>query len=88
VELLAAAADGAAPPALDDGPLLDTQKALARQLAERVRKTAEQLQLPASLLAPRSDLEALVRRGSAAPVPLLAGWRREIIGEELLRLVA
>jgi ribonuclease D len=43
------------------------------------------LEIPASLLAPRADIEAVALQGETAAVPLLSGWRREAAGEMLLR---
>jgi ribonuclease D len=64
------------------------QKALFQQLAAHNRETAAALNIPASMLATRADLEALVTKGAAACTPLLEGWRREVAGAELLRLAA
>ena len=33
-----------------------------------------------------ADVEAIVRRGTEAGVPLLDGWRREVAGADLLKL--
>ncbi|MDR3418229.1 MAG: ribonuclease D [Nevskia sp.] len=76
-----------APLALEEPLLDDAQKARLKRLLERLRALAEALAVPASLLAPRSDLEALLRRGGEADLALLRGWRREVAGEELLRLL-
>lgn len=86
VARMAEAADTPLPPGIDLPPLSDAQKALARQMAERVRAEAERLGLPPALLASRGDLETLVREGATAALPLLGGWRREVIGEALLGL--
>lgn len=63
-------------------------KALLQRLREPVRAAAESLKLPPGLLAPRADLEALAAQGPSAEVPVLAGWRREVVGERLLALLA
>jgi ribonuclease D len=63
------------------------QKATLKQLQERLRERAETLGLPPGLLAPRADLEALVREGAQAALALLHGWRRAVVGEDLLKLV-
>jgi len=34
---------------------------------------------------PRAELEALLFQGAAAPVRVLSGWRRSVLGEALLR---
>ena len=64
--------------------LLDSLKA-------RVRQRAEALGVVPEVLAQRRVLEALVRDvvvlGRADPPRELLGWRREVIGEELLGLV-
>ena len=36
------------------------------------------------MVATRSDLASLILAGDQADVPLLRGWRREVIGEALL----
>ena len=61
------------------------QDRLARKLMARVRDLAAQHQVSAPLLATRKDIEALVR--GRRDLPLLAGWRRELAGEELLARV-
>jgi ribonuclease D len=68
-----------APPELDAG-----QKARLKTVQASLRQRAEELNLPASFLAPRADLEALVVLGDQAPIPLLRGWRREQAGAALL----
>jgi ribonuclease D len=75
-------------PLLVEEPLLDDkQKARLKQLLERLRQLGEALGVPPTLLAPRGDVEALLRRGDSAEVPLLRGWRRGVAGEELLRML-
>lgn len=59
-------------------------KARIKKLQETLRGIAEQLNLPASFIAPRADIEALALQGSAAQAPLLQGWRREVAGATLL----
>ena len=58
---------------------------LARKLMARVRELAERHRISAPLLATRRDIEVLVR--GERNLPLLAGWRRELAGEELLGLL-
>lgn len=72
---------------LNTGLLDGPQKALLRQLADRMREIAESLGVPATLIAPRAELEALVRFGASARATLLQGWRREVAGEALLALL-
>ncbi|HWY26253.1 MAG TPA: ribonuclease D [Nevskia sp.] len=86
LEVLEQAGDGA-PLALEDAPLDEAQKARLKKLLDRLRALGESLGVPPTLLAPRSDVEAVLRLGTAAEVPLLRGWRREAAGEEILRLL-
>ncbi len=72
------------PPRADDAPLV----ALAESL---LRARAREAGLAYELLAARADLQAIViaaRTGAAeADVRTLRGWRRELVGEELLELL-
>jgi ribonuclease D len=61
------------------------QDRLARRMMARLRELAEQHRVSAPLLAPRKDVEALVL--GRRDLPLLEGWRRELAGEELLRML-
>ncbi len=75
----------ARPPAPDpnDAPLIALAEALLRARAREARLAYE-------LLATRADLQAIVaaeRRGAEADVRTLRGWRRELVGEELLQLL-
>lgn len=62
-------------------------KARLQQLQTAVREIADAQGIPASYLAPRNDLIALMRERAQAPIPLLLGWRREIAGNALLQRV-
>jgi len=75
------------PALLLDEPLTDPQKSLLKRLQDRLREIADVLGVPASLLAPRADLEWLVRVGASADAAVLSGWRREVAGEALLKLL-
>jgi ribonuclease D len=80
----------AAPPRPDDAPLIALSEAL-------VRARAREADVAYELLASRADLQAIVvtRRERAAggdttgeaDVRTLRGWRRELVGEELLALL-
>ena len=84
--VVAQARDGGAPAlALEHIPS-DAQKARTQQLLNRVREVAHQLGIPASLLGPRADVESVALHAERADVPLLQGWRREVVGEALLKL--
>jgi ribonuclease D len=86
---------GAAPIRLDEGERLATEAqdgpviALAESL---VRARAQEAGLAYELIAARADLAPIVvaaRRGDAEPdVRTLRGWRRELVGGELLELLA
>ena len=77
---------GGARPALpqpEDTPLIALSEAL-------VRARAREADLAYELLAARADLQAIVvgeRTGQRADVRTLRGWRRELVGEELLDLL-
>jgi ribonuclease D len=72
------------PPKPDDAQLVALAEAL-------LRARAREAGLAYELLAARADLQAIVaaRRsgGAEADVRTLRGWRRELVGEELLRLL-
>ncbi len=67
-----------------DAPLVALAEALVRQRALEAKLAYE-------LVASRADLTAIVRAaraGGEAPVRTLEGWRRELVGGELLTLLA
>ena len=69
-----------------------TVEILASLLDAVVRTRAAELELAPRLLAKRADLERLVRQEIDADakqdgIPVLAGWRRENVGEQLLALL-
>ena len=72
------------PPRPDDAPLVALAEAL-------LRARAREAGLAYELLATRADLHALIaaRRaeGTEADVRVLRGWRRELVGNELLELL-
>ncbi|MCW3028770.1 MAG: ribonuclease [Solirubrobacterales bacterium] len=72
------------PPKPDDAPLVALGEAL-------LRTRAREAGLAYELLAARADLQAIVTgqrgEGDEADVRTLRGWRRELVGEELLRLL-
>ena len=67
--------------------LTPEQTSALRKLQDALQILAQELNLPASFLAPRSDLGELVRKRAAADIPLLSGWRRQAAGEQLLMLL-
>ena len=69
-----------------------TVEILASLLDAVVRTRAAELELAPRLLAKRADLEKLVRQeidadGEPGGIPVLEGWRREHVGEQLLALL-
>ncbi len=70
-------------PRSEDAPLIALSEAL-------VRARAREANLAYELLASRSDLQAIVvgeRTGERADVRTLRGWRRDLVGRELLDLL-
>ncbi|HET7687142.1 MAG TPA: ribonuclease D [Candidatus Macondimonas sp.] len=63
-------------------PLTPEQERRLKRLGQLVRARAAALGVEGPVLAPRRDLEALVL--GLREVPVLQGWRRSVIGEELL----
>ncbi|HWL62407.1 MAG TPA: ribonuclease D [Steroidobacteraceae bacterium] len=57
-------------------------QALTRALSAIVQRRAAELGLVTEVLATRRELESIARGGTDAPV--LQGWRRGVVGEELL----
>lgn len=80
----------AQPPHLifEDDELSPPQKLKLRELQTLVQARAAELQLPPGFLAPRADLIELMRRGGAAGVPVLQGWRRPLCGDALLEALS
>ncbi|MEW6331458.1 MAG: ribonuclease D [Pseudomonadota bacterium] len=60
------------------------QQALYEQLQARVRAVAAEMKISATLLAPRRELLKLIAGDGSGS--LARGWRRALIGEELLQL--
>jgi ribonuclease D len=80
------------PPRIAGKPLSPAARELENRLRERVRRRAEALKVPPEVLAPRRTLDAFLRLAVGKTEPRLPrelhGWRREVIGEELLREAA
>ena len=64
----------------------ETQKALLKQMQGEIASCAEDLGLAAETIASKRDLAAIIIGGSRDS-RLLKGWRRELIGEQLLELL-
>jgi len=67
--------------------LTPAQTSLVKKLQAAVQARALELQIPPTYLASRSDLARFVRQGASADIALIEGWRREVAGEELLKLL-
>lgn len=67
--------------------LAGDDKARFRALQAEVRSCADRLNLPPGFLAPRAELETLVRLGPASELTVLQGWRRDVLGNALLALL-
>ena len=61
--------------------------AAAELLKVLLRLVAEKEGVAAKVLASSDDIDRLAAEGETADVPALAGWRREVFGEQALRLV-
>ena len=73
------------PPKRDSRPPLDSElEPTVDYLVLCLRMLARDLDLASSAVATKSDLVDFVRDGLDADVPLLQGWRREVVGERLL----
>lgn len=72
------------PPLARDERLAPEQKKQLERMQEAVRNAATVLGVPAGLLAPRAELEAVLIHGSEAGVRVLSGWRRVQVGDALL----
>jgi ribonuclease D len=77
------------PPRLAGKPISPAAREVENRLRDKVRERAAELNVPPEILAPRRTLDALLRLTVGKPDPRLprelAGWRREAIGEDLLR---
>ncbi len=67
-------------------PPNEAQKALLQSMQKRVAECAADLGLATETIASKRDLSAVIINGERSP-RLLTGWRRELIGEELLGLL-
>lgn len=87
--LLALVAEGLDAPQVvlaADDQLSPEQKQRLKTLQAKLAEIAQSLKLPPGFIAPRADLLALMLHGETADVALLRGWRREVAGEDLLKL--
>ena len=61
--------------------------AAAELLKVLLRLTSEKQGVAAKVLASGDDIDRIASDGEKADVPALHGWRREVFGEQALRLV-
>lgn len=88
IEKAEARPDSGLPPRITGKPLTPAARDLESRLRNLVQKKAVDLNVPPEILAPRRILDAFLRLslGLAPRLPHeLRGWRREAIGEDLLR---
>ncbi len=82
---------GELPPALGRPVDLSLHRDRFDRLRREIASAAEELRLPAELIATRRTVEKILRRallGSGSPLsPELDGWRREGVGERLLAIL-
>lgn len=64
----------------------ESQKALLKEMQSRVQKCAEELGIAAETVASKRELSAVVISGSRES-RVFSGWRRDVIGDELLKLM-
>jgi len=77
-------------PRKDSGPRPDIPTGFVELMQSLVRTVAETEEIAPTLLATSGELNALVNnrnRAEELELPVLAGWRRELIGEKLLALI-
>lgn len=65
-------------------PATAAQQHMARQMLDRIKTVAESNAISSSMIANRRSVLALIRDRDG---PLTRGWRRELIGEELLAVI-
>jgi ribonuclease D len=77
------------PPRISAKPFSPAVREIEDRLRDKVRERAAELNVPPEILAPRRALDALLRLNLGSPEPRLPreldGWRREAVGEDLLR---
>jgi len=65
--------------------LAAAEKRLVGRLMEALRRRAEEMEIAPSILGTRRDVERLV--AGSDEVALVRGWRREVLGDDLLRIM-
>jgi ribonuclease D len=92
LQLLAQAAErpeSELPPRISGKPFSPAVREVETRLRDKVKERAAELNVPPEVLAPRRALDALLRLNLGRPDPRLPreleGWRRQAVGEDLLR---
>jgi ribonuclease D len=92
VEAIEAGRDGPAPPVPSEPPRRDSRDAPLVNLAQAVvRHRAQESGIAAELIATQADVAAVVsavRRSQEPSTRVTEGWRRDLVGAELLELLA
>lgn len=93
-DILAAVARGVAVPE-EDCPLVDERRELPRGLAPvadllkvLLKMKCDEAGVAQRLVASSEEIEMIAADGESAEVPALAGWRRQLFGDEALKLRA
>ncbi|MGB5210365.1 MAG: ribonuclease D [Gammaproteobacteria bacterium] len=73
------------PDAATDSRLSRSEGALVGRLGKQLDRCAKESEVAASLIATRAELRRLV--SGERDLPVLAGWRRELVGSRLLELL-
>ena len=66
--------------------LSPAQEVIADLLGALVRLRAQERDVAPTQLATRAQIERVAAEGEFAEVSVLSGWRREVVGEDLLAL--
>lgn len=85
LERVAGEGDTAEPLWDDAEPLGGAERKLMKRLMKRLQERAAEERIAPALIANRRMLEQLVR--GRRDLPLLEGWRKEVVGSELLEMV-
>ncbi|MCY3767797.1 MAG: ribonuclease D [Gammaproteobacteria bacterium] len=79
-------ADGTLPVWTDRRPLHSHERHQVQAIMKVVREASKETGISQSLLASRGDIESIVR--GRLDLPVLAGWRRVLVGERILACLA
>ena len=77
----------ACPEAVITHPFPNEKQSHLRLLQAVVSRRAHEYKIDAELIATSKTLQRLVQNPDKRDIPLLSGWRREVVGKELLRIL-